>query len=165
MEWYLKVVRDNYANFNGRASRQEYWMFFLFNMIFAIVMIGIDIILGLGFLNVIYSLVVMIPGMAVNIRRLHDIGKSGWMVLIVLIPCIGAFWLLYLMVQDSSPLDNEYGPSPKPKPVSNEAADTEPENNDVEKDDDSSGEVEELEESTVDLETVELVLAPVETKV
>ena len=146
MEWYLKVVRDNYANFNGRESRQEYWMFFLFNMIFAIVMIGIDIILGLGFLNVIYSLVVMIPGMAVNIRRLHDIGKSGWMVLIVLIPCIGAFWLLYLMVQDSSPLDNEYGPSPKPKPVSNEAADTEPENNDVEKDDDSSGEAEESEE-------------------
>ena len=146
MEWYLKVVRDNYANFNGRASRQEYWMFFLFNMIFAIVIIGIDIILGLGFLNVIYSLVVMIPGMAVNIRRLHDIGKSGWMVLIVLIPCIGAFWLLYLMVQDSSPLDNEYGPSPKPKPVSNEVADTEPENNDVEKDDDSSGEVEESEE-------------------
>ena len=146
MEWYLKVVRDNYANFNGRASRQEYWMFFLFNMIFAIVIMGIDIILGLGFLNVIYSLVVMIPGMAVNIRRLHDIGKSGWMVLIVLIPCIGAFWLLYLMVQDSSPLDNEYGPSPKPKPVSNEAADTEPENNDVEKDDDSSGEAEESEE-------------------
>jgi len=121
-------------------------MFFLFNMIFAIVIMGIDIILGLGFLNVIYSLVVMIPGMAVNIRRLHDIGKSGWMVLIVLIPCIGAFWLLYLMVQDSSPLDNEYGPSPKPKPVSNEAADTEPENNDVEKDDDSSGEVEESDE-------------------
>ena len=146
MEWYLKVVRDNYANFNGRASRQEYWMFFLFNMIFAIVIMGIDIILGLGFLNVIYSLVVMIPGMAVNIRRLHDIGKSGWMVLIVLIPCIGAFWLLYLMVQDSSPLDNEYGPSPKPKPVSNEAAKTEPENNDVEKDDDSSGEAEESEE-------------------
>mgnify|MGYP001342462372 FL=1 len=146
MEWYLKVVRDNYANFNGRASRQEYWMFFLFNMIFAIVMMGIDIILGLGFLNIIYSLVVMIPGIAVGIRRLHDIGKSGWMVLIVLIPCIGAFWLFYLMVQDSSPLDNEYGPSPKPKPVSNEAADTEPENNDVEKDDDSSGEVEESDE-------------------
>ena len=146
MEWYLKVVRDNYANFNGRASRQEYWMFFLFNMIFAIVIMGIDIILGLGFLNIIYSLVVMIPGIAVGIRRLHDIGKSGWMVLIVLIPCIGAFWLLYLMVQDSSPLDNEYGPSPKPKPVSNEAADTEPENNDVEKDDDSSGEAEESDE-------------------
>ena len=146
MEWYLKVVRDNYANFNGRASRQEYWMFFLFNMIFAIVMMGIDIILGLGFLNIIYSLVVMIPGIAVGIRRLHDIGKSGWMVLIVLIPCIGAFWLFYLMVQDSSPLDNEYGPSPKPKPVSNEAADTEPENNDVEKDDDPSGEVEESHE-------------------
>ena len=146
MEWYLKVVRDNYANFNGRESRQENLKIFLFNMIFAIVIIGIDIILGLGFLNVIYSLVVMIPGMAVNIRRLHDIGKSGWMVLIVLIPCIGAFWLLYLMVQDSSPLDNEYGPSPKPKPVSNEATETEPENNDVEKDDDSSGEAEESEE-------------------
>ena len=80
------------------------------------------------------------------VSHLHDIGKSGWMVLIVLIPCIGAFWLLYLMVQDSSPLDNEYGPLPKLKPVSNEAADTEPENNDVEKDDDPSGEVEESHE-------------------
>ena len=113
MEWYLKVVRDNYANFNGRASRQEYWMFFLFNMIFAIVIMGIDIILGLWFLNIIYSLAVMIPGIAVGIRRLHDIGKSGWMVLIVLIPLIGAIWLIVLAATDTNPGENNYGPSPK----------------------------------------------------
>ena len=112
MEWYLKVVRDNYANFNGRASRQEYWMFFLFNMIFAIVITGIDIILGIGFLNGIYSLAVMIPGIAVGIRRLHDIGKSGWMLLIVLIPIIGSIWLIVLMVTASNPSENKYGPSP-----------------------------------------------------
>ncbi|MBC8256409.1 MAG: DUF805 domain-containing protein [Candidatus Marinimicrobia bacterium] len=113
MEWYLKVVRDNYANFNGRASRQEYWMFFLFNMIFAIVILGIDIILGLGFLNMVYSIAVMIPGLAVGIRRLHDIGKSGWMVLIILIPLIGPIWLIILAATDSNPGENNYGPTPK----------------------------------------------------
>ena len=113
MEWYLKVVRDNYANFNGRASRQEYWMFFLFNMIFAIVIMGIDIILGLGFLNIIYSLVVMIPGIAVGIRRLHDIGKSGWWLFIGFIPIIGAIWLIVLTCKDSNPEENKYGSSPK----------------------------------------------------
>ena len=162
MEWYLKVVRDNYANFDGRATRQEYWMFILFNIIFSVVAIALDNILGTdfkmgggygyetsmgyGWIYTLYTLAVLVPGIAVSARRLHDVGKSGWMMLIVLIPCIGIFWLLYLLVQDSSPLDNEYGPSPKPKPVSNEATETEPENNDVEKDDDSSGEAEESEE-------------------
>ena len=113
MEWYLKVVRDNYANFNGRASRQEYWMFILFNMIFGIGIMGIDIILGLGFLDAIYTLAIMIPSMAVGIRRLHDIGKSGWMFLILLIPLIGFIWFITLMVTDSNPSENDYGPSPK----------------------------------------------------
>ena len=162
MEWYLKVVRDNYANFDGRASRKEFWMFYLFNIIFSVVAIALDNILGTdfkmgggygyeasmgyGWIYTLYTLAVLVPAIAVSARRLHDVGKSGWMMLIALIPCIGIFWLLYLLVQDSSPLDNEYGPSPKPKPVSNEAAHTEPENNDVEKDDDSSGEAEESEE-------------------
>ena len=113
MEWYLKVVRDNYANFNGRASRQEYWMFFLFNMIFAIVIMGIDIILGLWFLNIIYSLVVMIPGIAVGIRRLHDVGKSGWFLLISLIPLVGVIWLIVLLASKSNPGENQYGAEPK----------------------------------------------------
>jgi|TARA_Y100000310_G_C19974365_1_gene486915 uncharacterized membrane protein YhaH (DUF805 family) len=117
MEWYLKVVRDNYANFNGRASRQEYWMFFLFNMIFAFVAAFLDGFLGLGFLYILYALGLFIPGLAVGIRRLHDVGKSGWWLLITLIPLIGAIWILILLCTDSNPGENGFGPSPKVAPV------------------------------------------------
>ena len=93
MNWYLKVVRDNYANFNGRASRQEYWMFMLFNMIFAIIAMVADNILGstftvgsgysevsmgYGWVYLLYSLAIIIPAIAVFVRRMHDVGKSGW---------------------------------------------------------------------------------------
>ena len=108
MEWYLKVVRDNYANFNGRASRQEYWMFFLFNIIFAIVVGFVDGILGLGFLYLLYSVAVLIPSLAVGVRRLHDVNKSGWWLFISLIPIIGAIWLLILLCTDSNPGENNY---------------------------------------------------------
>jgi len=128
MEWYLKVVRDNYANFNGRASRQEYWMFFLFNMIFGIVAMIADNILGTvftigegsysvsmgyGWIYVLYMLAVTIPGIAAGARRLHDVGKSGWMMLVAFIPLIGGIWLIVLTVTDSNPGENNYGPSPK----------------------------------------------------
>ena len=112
MEWYLKVVRDNYANFNGRASRQEYWMFFLFNIIFAFVAGIVDVYFGLGFLYPLYALAVLIPGLAVGIRRLHDVNKSGWWLLISLIPIIGAIWLLILLCTDSNQGENDYGPLP-----------------------------------------------------
>ena len=120
MEWYLKVVRDNYANFNGRASRQEYWMFFLFNIIFAIVAGFVDGFLGLGFLYLLYSVAVLIPSLAVGVRRLHDVNKSGWWLFISLIPIIGAIWLLILLCTDSNPGENNYGPSPKAAPILNE---------------------------------------------
>ncbi len=128
MQWYLKVVRDNYANFNGRARRREYWMFVLFNLIFAIVAMMIDMILGTrfkmgvgaysttlpyGWIYLIYILAVIIPSIAVGVRRLHDLGKSGWMLLIVLIPFIGAIWILVLFLMDGTPGPNAYGPSPK----------------------------------------------------
>ena len=119
MNWYLKVLRQ-YADFNGRARRQEYWMFVLFNVIFGIVAMVLDNILGLanpmvgyGPLYGIYSLAVLIPGLAVAARRLHDVGKSGWMLLIALIPLIGGIWLLVLLVGDSQPGENQYGPNPK----------------------------------------------------
>ncbi len=119
MDWYLKVLK-NYAEFSGRARRKEYWMFVLFNLIFYYVLMFIDWIIGtfdpeigLGVLGGLYSLAVFIPGLAVSVRRLHDIGKSGWMILIVLIPLIGPIWLLVLMVQDSQPGENQYGPNPK----------------------------------------------------
>ena len=113
MNWYLAVLKK-YAEFNGRARRQEYWMFLLFNIIFGFAAGIVDSILG-TYLAVysIYSLAMIIPGIAVSVRRLHDIGKSGWMLLIVLIPLIGAIWLLVLMATDSTPGENEYGKNPK----------------------------------------------------
>lgn len=119
MNWYLKVL-NQYADFNGRARRKEYWMFALFNIIVGFVLSFIDGVIGtfhyetgMGILGGIYSLGVIIPGLAVCVRRLHDIGKSGWMMLIVLIPIVGVIWLLVLMVTDSSPDKNQYGENPK----------------------------------------------------
>ena len=119
MNWYLKVLKQ-YTDFNGRARRKEYWMYTLFNMIFAIVAMVLDNVLGIaiegigyGPLYLLYALAVLIPGLAVAVRRLHDVGKSGWMILIALIPLIGLIWLLVLLVTDSNPVENQYGQNPK----------------------------------------------------
>ena len=119
MNWYLKVLKQ-YADFSGRARRKEYWMFVLFNMIFAIVVMILDNVLGIamegigyGPLYGLYALAMLIPGLAVAVRRLHDVGKSGWMILIALIPLIGSIWLLVLMVTDSNAGENQYGQNPK----------------------------------------------------
>lgn len=119
MSWYLKVLK-NYAVFSGRARRKEYWMFVLFNLIFFAIAAILDNIFGITFGNIfygpiylLYSLAILIPSWAVAIRRLHDIGKSGWFILILLIPIIGPIWLLVLMCLDSQPGENKYGPNPK----------------------------------------------------
>lgn len=119
MNWYLQVLK-NYAVFDGRAGRKEYWMFFLFNIIFSIVPILLDNILGttikgvgFGSFYILYSLAVLIPGLAVSVRRLHDFGESGRMILIGLIPIIGGIWLLFIMATNSNPGENQYGPIPK----------------------------------------------------
>lgn len=119
MEWYLKVLRQ-YSDFNGRARRKEYWMFVLFNIIFAFIAIVLDNLMGLtigeigyGPLYGLYALIVLIPGLAVGVRRLHDTGKSGWMMLLVFIPLIGGIWLLVLMIMEGDQGDNQYGPNPK----------------------------------------------------
>jgi len=119
MNWYLAVLK-NYAGFSGRARRKEYWMFTLFNIIFAIVAMILDNVLGIAMAEIgygplygLYALAMLIPGLAVSVRRLHDVGKSGWMLLIALIPLIGAIWLLILMVTDSNPEENQYGANPK----------------------------------------------------
>lgn len=96
IDWYLKVVRDNYANFSGRARRSEYWYYALCNVLISIVLGIADYLIGLeiNVLRSIYSLAVFIPGLAVLVRRMHDIGKSGWFVLTFLIPVfVGAGWL------------------------------------------------------------------------
>ena len=112
MEWYLKVLR-NYVGFEGRARRREYWYFFLFNMLIALVLGLISRAVNTTILSTLYSLAVFLPGLAVSIRRLHDTDKSGWWILIALIPIVGAIVLLVFMLTDSTPGANQYGPSPK----------------------------------------------------
>ncbi|MCP3941333.1 MAG: DUF805 domain-containing protein [Desulfobacteraceae bacterium] len=113
MNWYFEVLKK-YALFNGRARREEYWMFFLINIIIMFVLL----LLGLGggslaILSTLYSLAVTIPGIAVSARRLHDINRSGWWMFISLVPVIGAIILLVFTVQDSQPGENRYGQNPK----------------------------------------------------
>ena len=119
MEYYLKVLK-NYATFSGRARRSEYWYFFLYHFIFCIAAVMIDNFLGLAYIGKVYgpiyslySLAVFIPSLAVGVRRMHDIGKSGWMLLAVLIPLIGAIWILILLFTDSQPGSNKWGENPK----------------------------------------------------
>ena len=119
LNYYLKVLQ-NYATFTGRARRSEYWYFVLFNGIFSIVAMILDNVLGIalegigyGPLYGLYLLAMLIPGLAVVVRRLHDVGKSGWMLLITLIPLIGVIWLLVLLLTDSNSEENLYGANPK----------------------------------------------------
>ncbi|MBM6619150.1 DUF805 domain-containing protein [Bacillus suaedaesalsae] len=113
MEWYLKVLK-NYVGFQGRARRKEYWMFTLFNVIVSIVLAIVEAITGLeSMLTGLYSLAVLLPSLAVSVRRLHDTGRSGWWLLISLIPIIGAIVLLVFTVSDSQEGENQYGPNPK----------------------------------------------------
>jgi uncharacterized membrane protein YhaH (DUF805 family) len=115
MEWYFEVLRK-YAVFSGRARRKEYWMFALFNII-VLVLIGIVVgfvsQVGASALGTIYALLVFVPGLAVSVRRLHDTGRSGWWLLISLIPLLGWIVLLIFVVLDSQPGENQYGPNPK----------------------------------------------------
>ena len=120
IEWYKKVVFENYANFNGRARRSEYWYFLLMNFIIAIVAAVIDKVAGLnfeplpyGWLYMANALLVLIPGLAVGVRRLHDVGKSGWFFFSVLIPLIGSIWLLVLFCTEGERGTNQYGSDPK----------------------------------------------------
>ncbi|GAB6094188.1 hypothetical protein JCM14469_04400 [Desulfatiferula olefinivorans] len=113
MNWYIEVLKK-YAVFSGRARRMEYWMFVLFNFIIAVVIGFVEGFVGSpGFLSMIYSLAVLIPSIAVSMRRLHDIGRTGWWLLIAFVPLIGAVVLLVFMVLDSQPGSNAYGPNPK----------------------------------------------------
>ncbi len=113
MNWYLEVLKK-YVVFSGRARRKEYWMFFLFNIIIALVLGIIEgLVGGPGIISTLYSLAVLIPGIAVSVRRLHDTSRSGWWLLIGLVPIIGAIVLLVFMVQDSQQGENQYGQNPK----------------------------------------------------
>ena len=127
MEWYLKVMKESYSNFNGRARRKEYWMWTLFYCIFIVIASVLDGIIGIdlmkdseaseGVVWLIVCLAHVIPGIAVAVRRLHDVGKSGWFLLISFVPVIGAIWLLVLLCKDGDSGDNAYGSNPKTESV------------------------------------------------
>ena len=113
MNWYLKVVKEHYADFKGRARRKEYWMFVLFNILIAALLGILGVLIKFPYLSTLYGLAVLVPSLAVGVRRLHDIGRSGWMLLISLIPVIGSLYLLYLFCLDSEPKSNAWGANPK----------------------------------------------------
>jgi uncharacterized membrane protein YhaH (DUF805 family) len=119
MNWYLTVFKK-YAEFSGRARRKEYWIFALFNLIFFIAAMILDNAAGTtigklpyGLFYCIYALIILLPSIAVGVRRLHDTGKSGWFMLLMLIPIVGGIWLFVLFCIDGNPGANEYGPNPK----------------------------------------------------
>ena len=108
----VKTCFTKYATFSGRARRSEYWYFCLFNAIAAVVMKVLALAIDLP-LDTIYSVAVFIPGLAVVVRRLHDIGKSGWSYLFGLIPLVGWILLLVWFCKAGDWGDNAYGPDPK----------------------------------------------------
>ena len=119
MHWYIDGLKQ-YTVFSGRSRRSAYWFFFLFSLLISLGLSAVDSILGTvhepsggGLLEGLYSLAVLVPSIAVTVRRLHDTGRVGWWALIGLIPIIGWLVLLYFVIQDSEPGENDFGPNPK----------------------------------------------------
>ena len=139
MKYYVKVLME-YSVFHGRAIRKEYWYFALFHFLFVVIAMLLDKLLGTnfkydtngvittsdyGWIYSMYVCAVFVPALSVLVRRLHDVGKSGWMMLIVFIPMIGAIWLLVLLCTKSNDYDNDWGPNPNPVPIVEEVAEIE----------------------------------------
>jgi uncharacterized membrane protein YhaH (DUF805 family) len=119
MNWYLMVLK-NYVGFSGRARRKEFWMFNLFHILFLIVAAILDTILGTnmsplpyGLIYLVYSLALLLPGLAATVRRLHDVGKGGGWIFIALIPIVGSIWLLVLLCTNGQAGENRFGADPK----------------------------------------------------
>ncbi|WP_432085863.1 DUF805 domain-containing protein [Streptomyces sp. bgisy095] len=116
MNWYLDVLKK-YAVFSGRARRKEFWMFTLFNFIAAVILAILDNVLGIQILSIIYTLAVFLPALGVSVRRLHDTGRSGWWILIALVPLVGGIVLLVFNCLEGEQQQNAYGPNPKLAPA------------------------------------------------
>jgi uncharacterized membrane protein YhaH (DUF805 family) len=119
MNWYIGAVKK-YSVFTGRARRKEYWYFTLFNIVIIIPLTLIDMMTGtfsneanMGLFSGVFILAILIPSIAVSIRRLHDTNRTGWWMLISFIPILGPIVLLIFLVQDSQIGENRYGPNPK----------------------------------------------------
>ena len=120
MNWYLEVLTKKYATFDGRARRREYWFFALISFVVLVALVVADIAMGtfsedarIGLLSGLYALAILIPSIAVTMRRLHDTNRSGWWVLLNLIPYLGSLVILVLACLDSQPGANRFGPNPK----------------------------------------------------
>ena len=123
-KYYLDILTNKYADFNGRARRKEYWMWTLYYTIVLLFAMVLDNVIGLnfelfgqpldyGWLYVTIGITHLIPGLGIVVRRLHDVGKSGWFYLIILIPLIGFIWILVLFCTDGVKEDNKWGSNPK----------------------------------------------------
>ena len=129
MDWYFNVLKK-YAVFGGREARRGYWMFVLFNGILAMVALILDNVLRLtvtnakfGVFYLIVTLVLIVPTLAATSRRLHDINKSFWWILLALIPIVGEIWLIVLLVKESDIGTNKYGDNPHYKEIDDEEVD------------------------------------------
>ncbi|RSS45122.1 DUF805 domain-containing protein [Streptomyces sp. WAC08241] len=117
MNWYLDVLKK-YAVFSGRARRKEFWMFALFNLIAIAVLATVDLLLGtFPLLYALYALGIFLPSLGVSVRRLHDTGRSGWWLLIALVPFVGGIILLVFNCTEGEQQQNAYGPNPKLAPA------------------------------------------------
>lgn len=119
MTWFLMAMQK-YATFSGRSRRKEYWMFVLFVTLISIGLVIVDVIIGtyndasgVGLLQGLFTLAIIVPYIAATARRFHDIGKSGWMQLLFLIPLVGFILWIIWMASDGNAGTNKYGPSPK----------------------------------------------------
>ena len=118
----VRTCLSKYVGFSGRARRSEFWYFFLFTFLVGVVTTALDAVLGTGYeaggglLNTLGSLVLILPSLAVAVRRMHDTGRSGWWLLIGFIPIVGWILLIVWYCTDTEPGDNQYGPDPKNGP-------------------------------------------------
>lgn len=118
MYWYFKALKQ-YADFRGRSRRKEYFWFILVDILFSFLAALLDGLNGFqgedsyGPIFILYFFLTLIPHLSVSVRRLHDVGKSGWMMLLFFIPLIGVIWLLILFCSEGTSGINTYGPNPK----------------------------------------------------
>ena len=109
----VKNVLTNYVKFEGRARRSEYWYFFLFNLAVSVVLAIIVNVTGIRILSTLWSLAMLLPGLGVCVRRLHDIGKRWPWILVAFIPVAGAIWLIVMLATNGQEGENAFGPDPK----------------------------------------------------
>jgi uncharacterized membrane protein YhaH (DUF805 family) len=118
VNWWKVIVLQRYAQFVGRAGRPEFWWFELSSFIIITVLSALAYVsVAFSVLGGIYALAVLIPGIAVAVRRLHDTGRSGWWLLLMLVPLVGFIVLLVFFVSEGPPEPNQYGPPAPSEPA------------------------------------------------